>query len=235
MGFFALGCNFEWRPSFSQSYSTCWTCWTLNSHPPAWPPLPATGSGSSTSNTSKWRVRPRRRWKENYINALYFEIYCESVEYDVTYWWIQFKNHWLLNGIALFSWFLQPRAYSAWNYSLQLLRSLLFLKCHPTQIVPFNWEGLRRFLNLRKQFPSSIKKTASIQQQLVQQHAFHYIQSWIWRKKQQNANSNWSTLKVVLAKWNDDSCPELGFTGHRPQPNAYLCPMQPLYWALKLW
>ena len=101
--------------------------------------------------------------------------------------------------------------------------------------VPFNWEGLRRFSNLREQFPSSIKKTASIQQQLVQEHAFHYIQSWIWRKKQQNANSNWSTLKVVLAKWYDDSCPELGFTGHRPQPNAYLCPMQPLYWALKLW
>ena len=33
--------------------------------PPAWPPLPATGSGSSTSSTSRWRVRPQRRWKEN--------------------------------------------------------------------------------------------------------------------------------------------------------------------------
>ena len=76
------------------------TRWTIISHLPlAWPPLLATGSGSSTSSTLRWRVRLQRRWKRIIYKCFtLLKLIVNQLEVILI-----FENHWI--GLHLSLWF----------------------------------------------------------------------------------------------------------------------------------
>ena len=99
-GLFALRRRFEWKPSFSELYLIPHTDVNLSLLTPqpghhcrllALVPLPQIPQDGERGL--------ERGEKKNNINAKHFKIYSESI---ITFLYIQFENHWLLNRIALF-------------------------------------------------------------------------------------------------------------------------------------